>query len=267
MAKQHRETQGHESPKFLAMFKKLGGVCYLEGGAESGFKHVEGKVYPTRLLQLKGRRNVRVKQVETAAASLNDGDVFILDMGLNLYQWNGAECNKMEKAKALSTLTLLRDDRGAKPQIHVIESSEGAAGERGATFWEALGGYPEGGVAGAAEGGDDKEEERKAKKEIKLYKVSDASGEMTTEQIAGAKLKRDMLDSTETFVLDTGAALFVWVGKQASREEKSQAFVTANTFLANNERPAWTPVSLVIDQGETAEFKSYFWQWVRTLLK
>jgi hypothetical protein len=262
MAKQHRETQGHESSKFLAIFKKLGGVCYLEGGAESGFKHVEGKEYPTRLLHLKGRRNVRVKQVEAAASSLNEGDVFILDMGLDLFQWNGAECNKMEKAKALATLTLLRDDRGAKPKIHVIESSEGAAGERGATFWEALGGYPGAdGIAGADAGGDDREEERKAKKEIKLFKVSDASGEMTTEQIASAKLKRDMLDSSETFVLDTGTALFVWVGKQASREEKSQAFITANTFLVTNERPAWTPVSLVIDQGETAEFKSYFWQW------
>ena len=96
---------------------------------------------------------------------------------------------------------------------------------------------------------------------IKLLKVSDASGTLTTEQVGGAKLKRDMLDSSETFVLDTGSALFVWVGKQASREEKSQAFITANTFLLNNERPAWTPVSLVIDQGETAEFKSYFFAW------
>lgn len=56
----------------------------MEGGAESGFKHVEGKEYTTRLLQLKGKRNVRVKQVETSTASLNEGDVFILDLSLFL---------------------------------------------------------------------------------------------------------------------------------------------------------------------------------------
>ena len=57
-ATQYRETQGHESSKFLSYFKSVGGVMYMEGGAESGFKHVEGKVYPTRLLQLKGQCNL-----------------------------------------------------------------------------------------------------------------------------------------------------------------------------------------------------------------
>ena len=264
IAKQHRETQGHESSKFLSIFKKRGGVVYLNGGAESGFRHVEGKEYPVRLLQLKGRRNVRVKQVETSAASLNEGDVFILDMGLNIYQWNGIECNKMEKAKALATCTMLRDDRGAKPVIHVIDSAASAGAERPTreqAFWEALGGYPEGGVASASAGGDDREEELKAKKEIKLFKISDASGEVTTELVASAKLKRDMLSSDDMFILDTGTAIYVWTGKQASRNEKSQAFVIANSFLTKNDRPLWTPVSLVIDQGETAEFKSYFFAW------
>jgi hypothetical protein len=204
MAKQHRETQGHESSRFLAIFKKIGGVCYLEGGAESGFRHVEGKEYPTRLLQLKGRRNVRIKQVETTAASLNDGDVFILDMGLDIYQWNGATANKMEKAKGLATCTMLRDDRGAKPVVHIIESSEGEAkgrGVRAKAFWDELGGYPgDGGIAGADAGGDDREEERKAKKELKLYKVSDASGEMIIAVVATSRLKRDMLDSEDTYV-------------------------------------------------------------------
>ncbi len=38
------------------------------------------------------------------------GDVFILDMGLTLYQWNGSGANKYEKFKALelSTFVLCR---------------------------------------------------------------------------------------------------------------------------------------------------------------
>ena len=222
---------------------------------------MEGKEYPTRLFQLKGRRNVRIKQVEASAASLNDGDVFILDLGLDIYQWNGSSASRQEKAKALSTCTLLRDDRGAKPKIHVIESSEEAAGERGSSFWEALGGYPDGGVASAEAGGDDHEEERKAKQELNLYVVSDVSGAMKTELVASSKLKRDMLKREDTFILDTGTSAFVWVGKGASREEKSQAFLVANNFLLEQKRPSWTQVSLILDGGETPEFKSYFFVW------
>ncbi len=37
-------------------------------------------------------------------ASLNSGDVFILDAGLKLYQWNGKDSNKYEKAKALDVV-------------------------------------------------------------------------------------------------------------------------------------------------------------------
>jgi hypothetical protein len=186
--------------------------------------------------------------VESSAASLNDGDVFILDMGLEIYQWNGASCNRMEKAKALTVCTRLRDDRGAKPVVRIIESSEKDE-ERTTGFWEALGGYAA--PATAEEGGDDKAEEKKAKKELKLYNVSDESGEIKTNLVAEGKLKRDMLIEDDSFVLDTGSALYCWIGKGASKDEKKSAFTTANTFLVENKRPAWTPVSMVLDGGET----------------
>jgi advillin len=258
MATQHRETQGHESAKFLSYFKSMGGVMYMEGGAESGFKHVEGKEYTTRLLQLKGKRNVRVKQVALEAGALNEGDVFVLDMGLDIYQWNGATANKMEKAKALSVCTRLRDDRGANPKVHVLESSE-KDDERTTPFWEALGGYSA--PKSDADGGDDKAEERAAKKELKLYKCSNASGEMKTEIVGEGKLMRNMLDSAETFVLDTGSALYCWIGKNAEKDEKKEAFNVANSHLIENKRPAWTPVSMVLDSGETPAFKAFFFQW------
>jgi hypothetical protein len=56
---------------FLSYFK--GGIEYLEGGIDSGFNHVE-KVHKKRLLHLKGKRNVRVREVPISASSLNKGD-------------------------------------------------------------------------------------------------------------------------------------------------------------------------------------------------
>lgn len=87
-----------ETELFLSYFKP--GVFYLPGGVESGFKHVEPKTYETRLLLIKGRRNPRVFNMPISGESLNEGDVFVLDVGMNLYYWAGAECNTHEKVKA-----------------------------------------------------------------------------------------------------------------------------------------------------------------------
>jgi len=79
---QHREVEGHESHLFLKYFKKIGGIRILEGGIESGFTHVEAETYRPRLLWIKGKKVIRVVEVELSGKSLNSGDVFILDNGL-----------------------------------------------------------------------------------------------------------------------------------------------------------------------------------------
>ncbi len=78
----------HPSPSqtlFSSYFRSSGGVQYLQGGVASGFNHVERDVYETTLLHIKGKRNTRTKQVPVSVASLNQGDVFILDLGLKLF--------------------------------------------------------------------------------------------------------------------------------------------------------------------------------------
>ena len=45
------------------------------------------------------------------------------------------------------------------------------------------------------------------------------------------------------------------------KSEKKEAFTVANAHLIENKRPAWTPVSMVLDEGETPDFKSFFFQW------
>lgn len=58
-----------------------------------------------RLIHIKGRKRIFVRQVELARDSLNEGDVFILDNGKDiLYQWNGRKSNRIEKGKALDML-------------------------------------------------------------------------------------------------------------------------------------------------------------------
>ncbi|KAM4111245.1 hypothetical protein ACJW30_05G053100 [Castanea mollissima] len=99
---QHRELQGYEFDKFLSYFKPC--IIPLEGGVASGFKTPEEEVFETRLYVCRGKRVVRMKQVPFARSSLNHDDVFILDTQNKIYQFNGANSNIQERAKALEVI-------------------------------------------------------------------------------------------------------------------------------------------------------------------
>lgn len=76
-----------ETALFLSYFRE--GIFYLEGGVESGFRHVEPKTYEKKLYIIKGKRYPRVWTVPISGDSLNEGDVFILDLGMKLFFWPG----------------------------------------------------------------------------------------------------------------------------------------------------------------------------------
>jgi gelsolin len=244
---QHREVQGSESGLFLSYFKTP--IIIMEGGIESGFRNVKPEEYKPRLLQLKGKKRVRVTQVPLSASSLNSGDVFILDGGSNIYQWNGSGAGVLEKSKGMQVSEGLESDRKGKARVTVLsENDEEPA------FWEALGG--KGAVKSAAEGGDDNEAPYGVRK---LFKLSDASGTLSFEEVASAdNVKRTLLQSDDVFVLDNGTEVFAWVGKGASASEKKNALSFAADYVAKNNLPPYTPVSRVVEGAENSTFKNSF---------
>lgn len=52
-----------------------------EGGVESGFRRSQTSGTVHRLYQIKGKRNIRAKEVALSWSSFNKGDCFILDLG------------------------------------------------------------------------------------------------------------------------------------------------------------------------------------------
>ncbi|XP_009423301.1 advillin isoform X2 [Pan troglodytes] len=124
---QHREVQYHESDTFRGYFKQ--GIIYKQGGVASGMKHVETNTYDVkRLLHVKGKRNIRATEVEMSWDSFNRGDVFLLDLGKVIIQWNGPESNSGERLKAMLLAKDIRDrERGGRAEIGVIEGDKEAA--------------------------------------------------------------------------------------------------------------------------------------------
>jgi len=245
---QHREVQGYESELFMSYFKNE--IKLLEGGVETGFKHVEAEKYHPRLLWLKGKKRVRVTQVELSHNSLNSGDIFILDAGLTIFQWNGKSAGVAEKSKAAQIARAIADERNGKPKIIVVED-----GHEEESFWKAMGG--KGAVKSAAEGGKDEEEEKKGTK--RLCRLSDSSGKLAVTEVAtGDKVKKNLLESKDVFILDSGAEVFVWIGKGASVGERKKALQYADEYLKTYNRPVHTPICRILEGGENETFETTF---------
>lgn len=242
---QHREVMGYESEQFVNLFPS--GVRTLEGGIESGFNRVKPEAYAPRLLQIKGRKIPRVTQVPHETSSFNCGDVFILDLGLKILQWNGKGASPKEKNRASQLARAIDDERGGKPVVSVFTQGDKDEG----AFWKEFGKEPEGGAITKPE--DDEKGVEGLAGDKKLFRYSDAGGL----QPCGSNKKQE-LDSNDVFIFDVGNEVYVWVGKGASKEEKSHALNRATAYLKEAGRPAWLPIKRVLEGAENEVFEASF---------
>lgn len=129
---------------------------HQDGGVESGFRKTPTQDSGTvqHLYQIKGKRNIRAKEVELSWSSFNKGDCFILDLGQvrtnqvarkknippaetmktsirlpplslqTIVSWTGSQANVFEKQKVCEIASLIRDtERHGKARI--VDATEG----------------------------------------------------------------------------------------------------------------------------------------------
>jgi len=249
-AVQHREVQDHESTLFISYFEKHGGIKILQGGIESGFHHVQPHEYKARLLWVKGKKNVRITEVAKTHKSMNNGDVFILDMGLKIYQWNGSKAGVFEKSKAGQLCRGIDSERDGKPVVVIVDQ-----GSEDQEFWNALG--DKGEIPDESTVTKDDHWEHNTEK--KLWKFSDRSGQFTFEQIAdGDNVKITLLNDDDVYLFDAGNHIYVWIGAKASSGEKKYAMSYAQEYTRTYQRPSILPISSIPSGRETDPFKKAF---------
>lgn len=219
---QHREIQGNESSLFSSYFPK--GIELLKGGAESGFRHVEPTEYKPRLFQFVGTTyaNTVIKEVGLYKQSLNKEDVFVLDKGLEIIQINTPNCDKDEKVKAMHYCLKIKDDRCGRPKTSSVDD-EPLDDERISSVLA------------------DKNKKTKAAPPEphtkKLIKVSDDSGTMKMETVAEGTLEQDQLDPNDVFIVDLEKSIYVWVGDNASPDEKKNGMSYAHSYVSKTDCP------------------------------
>ena len=206
---------------------------------------------------------------QVSAKSLNGGDVFILDVGYRLYQWNGSGANQMEKAKASQVAIGIKDERvhldtlkdadgNTVDAVEIVRLDQGDKSEDLPDFWKLLGGDKS--MVGAAKE-DSAEDDKAHSQQTVLYQLheDDATGKLTKSKCKGCY--RSELDETDTFILVCPGEIFAWIGKRATDSERKNAMVKAQNFIPEMNMPVWTPVTRVVQGAEPQLFKSKFPDW------
>ncbi|KAL1555334.1 Villin-3 [Salvia divinorum] len=249
-AVQYRELQGHESDKFLSYFKPC--IVPVEGGVATGFRKTEEEEFETRLYICRGKRVVRLKQVPFSRSSLNHDDVFILDTKDKIYQFNGANSNIQERAKALEVIQFLKDKyHEGTCDVAIVDDGKLQAETSSGEFWVLFGGFAPIGKRVATE--DDVIPD---KTPAKLFSIVD--GQIKS---VDGELSKPLLENNKCYILDCGSDVFVWVGRVTQVDDRKAAIQAAEDFVASQNRPKSTHLTRLIQGYETHSFKSNFDSW------
>ncbi|XP_043554756.1 adseverin-like [Chiloscyllium plagiosum] len=253
--KQYRDVQGSESNMFVGYFKN--GLVYKEGGVASGFAHVvTNDINVRRLLHVKGRRNVRAHEVPFSWSSFNNGDCFLIDAGVMIYQWNGSKSNFQERIKCCQLAKSIRDgERMGRANIESVDE-----GSEPSHVIELLGTKPP--IPDATV--EDVKADKASKTKAKLYMISDASGQLTLTEVAAENpFSMAALSTKECYILDNGpnGHIFLWKGKEASKRERKVGLETCEFFINKEGYSKNTQIELLPENGETPLFTQFFSDW------
>ncbi|XP_030684095.1 protein flightless-1 homolog isoform X6 [Nomascus leucogenys] len=259
-----REEMGDESEEFLQVFDN--DISYIEGGTASGFYTVEDTHYVTRMYRVYGKKNIKLEPVPLKGASLDPRFVFLLDRGLDIYVWRGAQATLSSTTKArLFAEKINKNERKGKAEITLL-----VQGQELPEFWDALGGEPS-----------------EIKKHVpddfwppqpKLYKVGLGLGYLELPQInyklsvehkqrpkvelmPRMRLLQSLLDTRCVYILDCWSDVFIWLGRKSPRLVRAAALKLGQELCGMLHRPRHATVSRSLEGTEAQVFKAKFKNW------
>ncbi|KAG6824513.1 hypothetical protein H0H92_006639 [Tricholoma furcatifolium] len=245
---QYREVQGHESSRFLSYFPTF---FTLKGGVATGFHHVSAvpppDVHKLYRISHSGHALV-VREVAPEAASLIEGDVYVLDRGTQVWQFDTRSSAGREKFKAAEFVRGIIEtrDHGAC-KLTVYDEGGSGTGVFLSEFGEGTTLLPR--------------EPPKPHATPNLYRISDETG--APDFTAVEPVERGSLNSSDAFLVDCASdpvhpAVYVWLGTHASLCERRLALQYAQRFLHEHAgaKAVTVPVVRISEGHENDEFWS-----------
>ena len=82
-----------------------------------------------------------------------------------------------------------------------------------------------------------------------MMKLSDENGKFEMSEVP---YNKDSLKSQDSFLVDRGDALVIWIGKEASKNEKKFARFYANKYIKQENRSSKLPI-YIINEGRVSQ--------------
>ncbi|XP_035222960.1 gelsolin, cytoplasmic-like isoform X2 [Stegodyphus dumicola] len=98
--------------------------------------------------------------------------------------------------------------------------------------------------------------------EPRLFKLSNESGRAIVEEVCN--FTQEDLSEDDVMVLDSGDALYIWIGKGANVDEKQMSLQMAEEYIVSDPTDRSVENTLIVTIKQDAEpeaFKSYFGLW------
>lgn len=245
------EAQGDESDEFKELFPQ---IILMEGGVAAGWKTYEKEKYNPRLLRVRKDpgKQVTVYEVDKYFSSLVSDDAFIVDGGEEVYVWRGKGASGFEMTKANMTARAIKDNRNLQGQIPILD--EGDAGtlkimEKYLTVDPKDKASSNRGIKVTLRSG-------RRKKVKKMMKLSDESGTLTLTPLDD--VSKDNLDTKDAFLIDNGGKVLVWVGKEASKDEKRYGLLYAQKYLKESTNIGNATIHVFKEGSKKLDIDEYF---------
>ncbi|BFF95298.1 villin-like protein quail [Drosophila madeirensis] len=246
----YRETQNHESPRFLSYFKK--GYDILSGAL------INSPQRP-RLYQLRSRKWLRSIEQDTIEWShFNSDYIMVLQTETTTFVWIGRSSSNIERRSAL---TWVQKQNSGCPIVIVDDGYEQAMTAAQKELWNALLPLQKRMVCQASQLVTECTDSSSNK--FRIYKCN-LRGRLHLDQLdVGLPAKDDLSDAHGVYLLDNyGQSIWLWVGAQAPQAEALSAMGNGRAFVKKKKYADNTLVVRVVEGHEPVEFKRLFSNWL-----
>lgn len=230
------------------------GIEYLSGGVDSCARHtVVNQDDDCRLLMIKGiKRKIHIQEVPFTWKSVTNDDVFIFEIGPDLFRWKGQAANMFEWLEsAYVCSSILENEQNGRGQIFNLTSED----EFPVQIIQKLGAAPS--TFPKSEISDFQFQANLSKPD--LYKVI-SDGYICIG--ATPNLNKSMLESTHCYFLDNHDKqnIYIWKGSDSPCSDKVKVVEFAKKFIAekgyNDSR-----ICCYLENHESQLFTQFFTAW------
>ncbi len=202
-----------------------------------------------KVLHIKGK-NTEEHLPKDDKYTFFDGDVYILDNGLEIYIWIGKDCGVDEKTVgAWMANKIDKEERGDEPKVITVLQGEEPSEFTNLLNFEVIDGDTAGFLVHA----------ELDMVEYKLFRVytKEETASFDDAFVEEVPLNRSSLNSSDVYILDGNELLYTWIGTGANREERVEGQKVMQKIDSGRQ---YLPLQYTVYEGEGGKSEKAFYE-------